>query len=96
MPPGAGTGTTLPLGGVPTAVGADMEPSRPVSWVAVELEPVALEPVAPELLGMEVLPLDVPELAPMPEEEPELMPVPCVPHAARTSAQARGIVHFNI
>jgi hypothetical protein len=46
--------------------------------------------------------LEEPEL--MPDEEPELMPVEerelipelDVPHAARTSAHARGMLHFNM
>lgn len=32
----------------------------------------------------------------MPDEEPEVLPVPAVPHAVRTNAHTRGIVHFII
>jgi hypothetical protein len=32
----------------------------------------------------------------MPEVEPELLPVPVVPHAVSASAHAKGMVHFII
>ena len=32
----------------------------------------------------------------MPEVEPEVLPVPAVPHAVSTNAHTRGIVHFII
>ena len=32
----------------------------------------------------------------MPEEEPEVLPVPAVPHAVSTSAHTKGMVHFII
>lgn len=45
---------------------------------------------------METVPPLEPEPDPMPEDEPELVPEPWVPHAANAKTQARGIVHFNI
>jgi hypothetical protein len=35
-------------------------------------------------------------VVPMPDDEPEVLPVPAVPHAVSTRAHAKGMVHFII
>lgn len=63
--------------------------------------PVALPPVEPlliepeEVVPEDTLPEDF-ELAPVEPDELEPLPMPEVPHAERTNAQARGIAYFNI
>ncbi|HEV2612119.1 MAG TPA: hypothetical protein VGU61_17775 [Noviherbaspirillum sp.] len=72
---------------------------------AVDGEPEALglvvaePPMRPDEVELgDVVVLEVPDPELMPEEEPELepIPVPDVPHAVSTRAHAKGMVHFII
>ena len=81
-----------PLPMLPEEVAPGDEELEPLGDV-LEDEPEEPLPMLPELLPDELLG----DVALLPEEEPELMPEPVVPHAASArTAAATGIVHFNI
>ena len=92
--PAPGLPGIVELGGMPTLGAVDGEPDA--LGLVVE-EPPMLLPDEVEL-GDVMVPLEVLEPELMPEEEPELepMPVPEVPHAESTRAHAKGMVHFII
>jgi hypothetical protein len=77
---------------MPTLGAVDGDPEALGLVVA---EPPMLLPDEVELGDVDVV-LDAPEPELMPEEEPELVPVPDVPHAESTRAHAKGMVHFII